>query len=1814
VLGGPSAAIFNDAPDVTAKFDVKLLVEGGEGTINVQAGRDIELTAIDDDQDASLTIGQVVSTAGNTSIRADDGILAASASTSFIQGQRVTLVAADGDIRGGTAGSSQALRVNSDVLNKGDKGTGGFNAIAGGSIDVVETVGDLRLVKPGGLVAAPSVVATGTVRLTTLAGSILDANKEGTQLVAAGDTLTKAQQYAYDKLNGIAPIDYVYTKDKVGNVIKTAVYDTDPTNNVTLASFQFPVAPGLYKFLFPHASFVGATPPSGVSETMNVIGSKVTLVADGGGQIGRGLSPQVVDMTSGFAGLSEASKQLLSTATVADVYGVQHALYRYVGTGDAGTNLVSKNFASADWQKISYITTGANRDAPVLRSVANGGYVLAEFNNGRYGLYKFLGSAGTLDLVAENFGNQFRWEKVAAQRQTDDTATSALTNGTLVLNKNVVERIGLQLQDDVDVTSTQGVILESDGNVSVQTPGTMQVERVRAAGSVYLRAGNGITDVGTQPGSAVATFGDLVLTADNGSIGGLAKAPMRIQVGAGGHLFASAPGDIELRQVSGTVTINSVTKSIGSLYVDNVNAGGTLGIVVDSGDMTVERADAKLGARLVATTGAIKDAFLDDAAPLVNVASGDLYLEAGTTIGEAGNFLDVQVAGDLSGKAGGSVYINSPSTLNITTLESKGGDVTLTVQAQTNIGLIQAHLGTVKITSKDAISDRYDEDDADIEARSVVLDSQAGTIGTVDNPLDINTSFTGVLGTVNAVALSTVYLIETAGVMRVAKVSSKTDDVTLQARSGDILDADADLITNVTARTVNLLAAGGSIGATKDALEVDSSNPSQGVLNATATQSINVTELGGTLYVGTVKASAGDVILSVRDTAGTGEDLVLDSTASISAPAGSVFLRVGDNVQMAEGATITAAAQIEVRTDADDRAAADADVGKGTVSAYYGHLAAKDIFVYGRDDKDDILFTPQSLAGWTRIYGGGANDVFTLEQLPTLDVTDKTNGAGPTGLVTGRIGGQRDTVDIDGQSGEDRTTIITSGNTDYIVNVRDTGAPNDGADRLTIEGGAGNDVFLSRRDFVARLQPNAFDASGVPTGYKDSYERINYDESINGRLTIEGLGGNDRFHADDNGALMTLDGGAGDDYFQFGQVFGDPRVSGAILHPDTGLPVQPRVAVGDEIDTVNTTLGMLSRGISFPTVVYGGDGEDEFVVYSNKALLKLFGDDGNDEFVVRAFIIEGTDDLASTDTEVSGGAGDDTVQYNINAPLSIDGGAGADTVVIIGTEANDSFVITKDGVQGAGLNVTFTLVEKLEVDGMEGDDHFFVQSTNQNLVTTIIGGLGSDTFDIAGDITQDIVALSVEGRSAFINHSVESNDPAFDGIYAEGVSLNVASGATGAVMIDQGNGLLVVEDGANIDSYVARLAAPNPGGSTVLYVTVSGAMASSKDRGAGGRSVQVSLTGNADDFHDALVMTFDAAKSGSDPFAWGRDQRVYVRASTDVAQEGERTVVISHSSFSANQAFDNLNIANVEVRVVDDDKPSVFITETGVSTDVVEDIASASDTYTVVLTKQPAAGETVTISVSIIGTAEVTTSTSELTFTHDNWNTAQTVTVSGAHDTRAENTLQRTIRHTITSGGPVYTSAIGEQFDVEAKVRDNDAGGVIVTPSNGTTVVAEGITDSYTLQLTRQPTHDVVVSILTDGKSVVSAANDPLGRYHVVGGVPTVTFTTANWNVPFEVQVAVNPLAAAESGQPVQSFPAQPHTTAQINGPLIIEGSPIPGKDRSIKPALMLPTELDSPLPVLAIEVDETQQTDTLNVFNDGSVSDDIGSHGLHHG
>ena len=176
----------------------------------------------------------------------------------------------------------------------------------------------------------------------------------------------------------------------------------------------------------------------------------------------------------------------------------------------------------------------------------------------------------------------------------------------------------------------------------------------------------------------------------------------------------------------------------------------------------------------------------------------------------------------------------------------------------------------------------------------------------------------------------------------------------------------------------------------------------------------------------------------------------------------------------------------------------------------------------------------------------------------------------------------------------------------------------------------------------------------------------------------------------------------------------------------------------------------------------------------------------------------------------------------------------------------------------------------------------------------------------------------------------------------------------------------------------------------------------------GGRTVLVSTDGI--NFTSAVSITVDQSN-------WDVDQTIYVKAATDGAEEGETEVFISHSVISNDTDIDGVVLPNVKVTVQDDDKAGLLIAESNESTAVVE--GSQDDSYTVALTRAPAAGETVTVTLS--HDADVQLSVTTLVFTDADWDQSQTVVVSGVDEGQRENTETAPISHTVTSSDPGFT-------------------------------------------------------------------------------------------------------------------------------------------------------------------------------------------------
>jgi len=957
--------------------------------------------------------------------------------------------------------------------------------------------------------------------------------------------------------------------------------------------------------------------------------------------------------------------------------------------------------------------------------------------------------------------------------------------------------------------------------------------------------------------------------------------------------------------------------------------------------------------------------------------------------------------------------------------------------------------------------------------------------------------------------------------------------------------------------------------------------------------------------------------------------------------------------------------------------------------------------IWGDTDVDTFQFgDPTGVAGGTTVDSpgfmllGSKTRVFGSQNLSADDEPDGEDRFTVYYLQTMNVVGGH-SLTLDGQAETDTYTVWTTGSQgsqrNYVVNVLDTGDENDGVDELaiygkdsTFDGGPtpgtkyeADDIFLLRA--ATCIDPGASGCTaGAETADRPAYvalvagsggtpalntatcaggndvdcyrdlivgnepgtgvQRVYYDTALNGRLTVYGRGGNDAFFSDDTTAIVTLDGGSGDDSFSIGQIFGSKRdgTEGALLAQDV-FPV-----------LIATTRGWLSPGIHAPLVAQGGSGNDEFVVYSNQAELRLEGDDGNDSFIVRAFALaavvdrdangdglfdlkdiedpygtnpnasgvcqtaldpnrpltsarrdsngdgvcnaadahmttepdEWQDDVIPLDAnrvarpiiglgfstarplDIRAGGGEDEVSYNVNAPVSLDGGSGFDKVVVLGTEFADDIVITAKGVFGGGLNVRFANVEVVEVDGLEGDDEFFVQSTAFGVAYRVIGGLGSDTINVTGDVVEDIVVKELEGVSGAVNHLVTSNgDPLYDGLVVDGVDLNVATPTSGNVIITETGGFTAVREGGPIpiDRYDVRLAA-NPTGS--VYVTVSAARSPQEEADGLGpsplkgdtvwlctgatdadcddisefqRYVYVNSTTLTPVAQRALVLTFTGGANGD----WNVDKHVYVLAFNDLRPEGTRVVAVNHSVISTDDRYDGTLVRNVEVTVRDDDTPGVFVleveptttTEDGRSIVIEGDATTAlTDELLVQLAAAPALGTIVVvhllldaesdaaISISSSDTTRFDQAARTIKFTRsadgsvNDWNDPVRLVITPRNNDRRQDPRTAVIefeRHSSTTDASyTFPSLYAPPVRTAIEVLDDEtAGAVVLESGGGTVVVFGGATDDYFIRLTKQPTAPVNVAILTDGLTDVASINGQPVTYQPIGGyLPTQLF------------------------------------------------------------------------------------------------------------
>ena len=226
---------------------------------------------------------------------------------------------------------------------------------------------------------------------------------------------------------------------------------------------------------------------------------------------------------------------------------------------------------------------------------------------------------------------------------------------------------------------------------------------------------------------------------------------------------------------------------------------------------------------------------------------------------------------------------------------------------------------------------------------------------------------------------------------------------------------------------------------------------------------------------------------------------------------------------------------------------------------------------------------------------------------------------------------------------------------------------------------------------------------------------------------------------------------------------------------------------------------------------------------------------------------------------------------------------------------------------------------------------------------------------------------------------------------------------------------------------------------------------------------------------------------------WDIPQTVTVTGVNDDVDDNDQvfTVLLAEAE-SEDGFYDGLDPPDVAVANIDDD--SAGITVGSISGDTNEDGGQAS--VDVVLNSQPL--DDVVIAVSSSDTGEGTVSPTSLTFTADDWDIPQTVTVTGVNDDVDDNDQVFTVLLAEAESEDGFYDGL-DPPDVAVANIDDDSAGITVGSISGDTN-EDGGQASVDVVLNSQPLDDVVIAVSSSdtGEGIVDKSS--------------LTFTAGDWD------------------------------------------------------------------------------------------------------
>ena len=1200
-----------------------------------------------------------------------------------------------------------------------------------------------------------------------------------------------------------------------------------------------------------------------------------------------------------------------------------------------------------------------------------------------------------------------------------------------------------------------------------------------------------------------------------------------------------------------TVSGTTLTNNVLTFTDQNWGTAQTVKVVAGEDDDATTDPDVTLAHAIGSTADTVYDALAEQSVT-VSITDNDAV---GVTI----NPTSLTVTeGDAAGASYAVTLTSQPAgDVTIAISGHSGTDLTLSGTGLSNDGELtftSSNWGEAQTVTVTAAEDDDADQDADVTLVHAIgsaddtdynaLGDQSVTVTITDNDavgLTIDpTTLTVTEGDADGASYTVKLTSEPAGDVTVSISGHSGTDLIL---SGTTLSNDGELTFTTgnwsTAQTVTVKAAedGDAVADDDVTLAHAISSTDDSDYHALADQSVTVsiTEndvVGITLSPTTLTVTEGDV-------SGVSYSVVLtsqpagDVTIAISGHSGTDLILSGTTLSNDGELTFTTgnwstAQTVTVKAAEDGDAVADDDVTlahaiSSTDDSDYHALGHQNVTVsITENDEVGVNINPTTLTV-TEGDVSGVSYTVALTSQPAGDVTVTISGHAGTDLTLSGTGLSNDnkltftsenwgtvqTVTVKAAEDHDATqdpdvtlahAISSTADTDYdaladqdltVTVTDDDGLVTIAADTTPITEGASAAFTLTRQGNtstaltvnVAVSQQGDYISGTAPTTVSFGAGDATASLSV---TTVD-----DRVDEDNGSITATLQSGTGYTAGTQGSAavtVEDNDTAGVTIDP-TSLTVTEGDATGSSY-----TVKLNTQPTGNVTVTISGHtGTDLIVSGTTLTSNQLTFTTDNWSTAQTVKVVAGEDVDATTDPQV-------TLAHAIGSTDDTDYAALADQSVTVSITDNDT----------AGVTINPTSLTVTEGDAT-GNSYTVVLATQPagDVTVTISGHAGTD-LTVSGttltnnvltftgqnwDTVQTVKVVAAEDADATTDadvtlaHAIGSTeDSTYEALLDQSVTVSITEKDTVGVTIDPTT-LTVTEGEATGASYTVVLTSQPAGDVTV---TVSGH--ADTDLTLSGAK----LTSN--------VLTFTSSN-------WGTAQTVTVKAAEDDDGMTDADVTLAHAiSSTDDSAYNALAEQSVTVSITEKDAVGVSIDPTSLT--VTEgDAAGAS--YTVVLTSQPAGDVTVTISghsgtdLTLSGTT--LSNDGELTFTTENWGTAQTVTVKAAADGDADQDADVTLVHAIGSTADTAYAALADQ-SVTVSITENDEVGVTIDPTTLTVNEGDATGASYTVVLTSQPAGDVTIAISGQAGTDLTLSGTTLTSN-------VLTFTDQNWGTAQTVKV-----------------------------------------------------------------------------------------------